>query len=159
MASLARLVALGRLSASLTITPQSVNSTTGALADGTISGITSFSVLGQMKTCKRRQNNTTEDISPSSSRSRNNVIIDTGSAYDITGFCYSNDTVAAPTNVADSVFQNADYVKIVTSYKGNTETFYGVCETFETGIESKGQIPFSLALVSCDIAALNPSFA
>jgi hypothetical protein len=159
MASLARLVALGRLGVTFTLTPQTVSSTTGALAAGTITGITSFSFIGQMKTCKRRQSNTREDVSPSSTRNRNMVITDSGTSYDITGFCYSNDLAATPTNVVDAVFNNADYVCLVASYKGNTETFYGVCGDFETGVESKGQIPWTFSLDPCDIGTQNPSFA
>lgn len=159
MASLARLPALGRKAVSFTLIPQIADATTGALSDATISGITSFSFFGVMKTCKRRQHNTTEDISPSSVRSENNVITGSGAVYDITGFCLANDSVSSPTNVIDAVVQAADYVKLVTNYKGNTETFTAVVVDFETGVESKGSVPFSLSISNADIGTANPSFA
>src|SRR4051812_11172867 len=109
---------------SLTLTGQVVASGGGLSDDAT----GALSVLAVTESVEADQTNDTESITGMTTRRKNNVVIESESSYTITGFLLANDTATLSTakNKANAIAQNFDYVKLIMSRAGVTETFYGV---------------------------------
>lgn len=145
--------ALGRASAAFTIAGLTVAS------DGTYTVGTAKSYFGQLKTCHLEQTNQTEEISSSTSRPENEMVISTGAQYTMEGILMANDTVATPTNPIRALAQTFDFVQIVCTYAGRTYTHVGPIKTYAEGLKDKGSIPFNLAVGMADIGSSNPVFS
>jgi hypothetical protein len=153
MSSTLRNFALGRGVGALTITPQTPNSTTGVLSAGTAS-----SILGQFKTWKPTQSNTLEEISPTSSKARNNMILDSGVKLTVTGILFANDSAASSTNPAVPLVNSYDYLAVACTRGGMSVTVYGLVEEYEEEVKDKGSVTFSLTLGEIDIQSANPVY-
>ncbi len=145
--------ALGRGTGALTITSQTPNASTGVLTGGTAK-----SLLGQFKTWKMEQTNSTEDVSPTSARSRNEMITDSGTVVNITGILFAADN-GTTTNPANVMVQSFDYISVACQRGGLTCTIFGVVKEYTEEIKDKGSVPFTLSLGVIDINGTNPAYS
>lgn len=153
MSNVLRNFALGRGVGALAITPQTPNATTGTLTAGTAS-----SILGQFKTWKMTQTNTLEDVSPTSARARNNMILDSGTKLEISGILFASDSAASPTNPTTPLVNANDYLAVACTRGGMSVTVYGIVEEYTEEVKDKGSLPFTLTLAEIDIQTTNPVF-
>lgn len=141
---------LGRGLSQMTITPQSV------AADGTLTDGTAGSLLATFKTFSFTQDNNTEEVSASSSKRQNMIIVDGGTSINFTGLLFSNDSVGSPVNVARAQVQNADYIKAIWNSGGIVFRCFGIVDKYEEEVSGKGAVTYSLSLSPVDIGSANP---
>lgn len=149
-------VFLGRNTGTLTITPQDV-AAGGTLSDNAAGAL---SVLAVTTDVRKRSENRTEEISGITSRRENNVIVTTASNYTVSGFLLANDTAVIGTskNKVNAIVQAFDYVKLIFSRGGLTETFYALIQSYEETFR-KGKTEFTLEITMIDPGVNNPAQA
>jgi len=145
--------ALGRGVGVLSITSQSPNASTGVLTAGTAK-----SILGQFKTWKMTQSNSVEDVSATSARAKNNMILDSGTRVEISGILFAADN-GTTTNPAAPMVNAYDYISVACTRAGLSVTIYGVVLEYTEEVKDKGSVPFTLSLGEIDINGTNPAFA
>jgi hypothetical protein len=125
-------------------------------ADGTLTVGTIYTLLTVLDTLNPMQSNDTERASVTASPYRNNIKIESGTDYEITGKILKNDSVASATNRVRQITQNFDYVQIVHNQAGVIWTYYGLIENFKPTMNGKGALTFSCNLLMVDIGGPNP---
>lgn len=145
--------ALARASVAFTIAGLNLAS------DGTYTVGSAGSFYGQLKTCKPTLKNELENASPSTRRPKNEVIIESGAAFEMEGMLFANDAVGSPTNLVRDRINNYDFVQIVLNYAGRVYTHIGPVEEYSENIKDKGTIPFNLSVGISDTGAANPVFS
>lgn len=146
--------ALGRASTGFTMAGCTV-SASGVITVGTVKTWT-----GQLTEFEVNENNEVENISASTSRNANEMIIETMNTARIGGFLFANDVYSASsTNPIWYIAQTFDYVQMVGVWAGRTFTFYGVFKAYTENISGKGKIAFTAEIGFPDIGSANPLFS
>ena len=146
--------ALGRAATGFTMAACTVNSS-GVITVGTVKTFT-----GQLTEFDMNEANETENISASTSRNANEVIVETQNTATVSGFLFANDVYSSSsTNPIFFIAQTADYIQMVGSWAGRSFTFYGVIKSYKETIGGKGKINFTMEVGFPDIGSANPLFA
>lgn len=118
--------AVGRNITAYGITAQSMNTSTGVLADATPTSTYAVSVYGHLQECEVEQNVTLENISPMDSLYENNVPIEFGTTYRVTEIEKS----AGVNKLAMLANSGYNYFKVVLTRGAQTWTGYAVISNY-----------------------------
>jgi hypothetical protein len=151
---------LGRQTTAATLSALDISSTGSLTIDGTFNGGVAYSFLAVFKSIKRTYKNTMEDVSSTSQRGENEMIVSSGTVYEVEGLILGNDAAGISNIVSEMVGSGQfDYTEIVVTRAGRTTTFYGVVRQYEEGIVGKGSVSFTFELGPVNIATANPVFS
>lgn len=123
--------AVGRHVTAYTLTPQSVNATSGVLADVSASAQT---IYGHMRDCEVEQNVTLENISSMDSLAENNIPIEFGTSYRITELEKS----AGTNKLAYLVNSGYNFFKAALTRGGQSWTGYAVISNYRMSAQKNG---------------------
>lgn len=140
----------------LTMTLRTVSGTDGALSD---SG-SARSVIVQVENVRRTSQSNTEQVGPINSRLQNNVIVDSGTTYEIDFFVRYADATsfASATNMLQELADVTDYSKMIMTRGGKTYTFDGLVTGLTEG-GGRGSWKGSLTLSMVDPGTANPAIS
>jgi len=146
--------ALGRGSSGFTMAGCTV-AATGVVTVGTAKAFT-----GQLTSFDMNEANEVENISASTSRNANEMIIETMNGCTIGGFLFANDVYSSSsTNPIFYIAQTTDYVQVIGTWAGRNFSFIGLIKTYTEKIAGKGKIEFTLEVGFPDIGSANPLFS
>lgn len=141
---------------SVVMTPQTVNSSTGVMADTT--PVQTYSTV--WKEIAQRSENELQDISASDQRRKNMVPVATSTHITCSEVLQVARRDSQPINAgAGAGFGAGDYFKFAFTRAAKTFTFYGVLESYEERTNGKGEVTGEIALAMVDPGAANPTYA
>lgn len=140
--------AIGKHITTCTLTPQTVNTTSGALSDGT-PGIAFY---GNLQDVEVESSFTTENISSMDRPFENNVPIESATMLRLTELEKS-----AGSNLAASAGYGASYFKFTLTRGPQTFTGYGLIKSYKM-VGTKPRVTGQLELVAIDIGSSNPTY-
>jgi hypothetical protein len=151
-------VFLGRNTYALVMTGQTV-AANGTLSDHA-SGDTTKALLATVEEIEQRYEARTEEINVLQSRRINEVIVESGWRYSITGILFAGDTLVKTTTTNPAIYTLgiADYVKLVLTRAGIVFTFYGLITGYTERIV-KGKSGFTMEISPIEIGDYNPAIA
>lgn len=142
--------AVGRHITAFTLTPQTVNATTGALTDTTPVA----AMFGHLQDVEVESRNTVENISSMDRQFENNVIIERGTTYRCTELGKS-----VGTNLLAQGAYGFDYFKVALARGAQTWTGYGVVGNFSMkGNKQRVTESFELMPVDIGSTSANPVY-
>lgn len=146
--------ALGRQSGSFTAASASPD------ASGVFTIGTGKSVTGQLLEFDETQENETEDMSATTSRPQNDVIISTRASVRMRGFLNAGDSVATPTNPVWGLAQSYGYLQVAGTWAGRSFSFIGVVKSYKETISGKGKIEWEIEFGMVDLGSTaNPTWS
>ena len=132
----------------VSITPQTVNTSTGALSDGTVATLTT-----EVEDVNIEGVNDLREISPSTTVRMNHVIVKKGTRVSI-----SEIIKKVGTNKLAAQFYAADYFKVIVVRGAQTFTLYGIAAGYQETIQNDKTLGvFSMEMI--DTGETNPVYS
>src|SRR5579863_7269705 len=149
---------LGRQTTSFTLSALDVSSTGSLTLDGSFNGGAAYCMMGVFKSIEITSENETENVSATSQREKNMMIVETATTVDCEFLILANDGSGA-SNIAFEMMYAFDYVEVVLNRASRTFTFYGIVKSIKQAITGKGSVTGTIQLEMVGIGSSNPALS